>query len=101
MPIIFPFCSGEHDSPLFIEINNQARPNVIQRHQLTFGNCDITSISKFVVCPKIRFNEDFFPAKIMARVVKLVKGVRNHWKKSVFGAAAVTYGINYAIEVYK
>lgn len=37
----------------------------------------------------------------MARVIKIIKGVRNHWKKSVFAAAAVTYGINWGIEKYE
>ncbi|XP_055313373.1 acylglycerol kinase, mitochondrial [Sitodiplosis mosellana] len=37
----------------------------------------------------------------MARITKLVKGVQNHWKKSLFGVAAITYGINYANEKYK
>lgn len=37
----------------------------------------------------------------MARVVKLVKVVRNHWKKSLFGAAAVAYGVSYGVESYK
>ncbi|KAF2896942.1 hypothetical protein ILUMI_09236 [Ignelater luminosus] len=34
----------------------------------------------------------------MAFVVRFVKGVRNHWKKSTFAAVALTYGINYAKE---
>ncbi|KAK4887777.1 hypothetical protein RN001_004048 [Aquatica leii] len=36
----------------------------------------------------------------MAFVVKFVKGVRNHWKKSTFAAFALAYGVNYAKEYY-
>lgn len=38
---------------------------------------------------------------MMARITKFVNGVQNHWKKSLFGAAAIAYGINYANEKYK
>lgn len=37
----------------------------------------------------------------MARVIKIVKGIQNHWKKSLFGIAAASYGINYAYANYK
>ncbi|KAK5644225.1 hypothetical protein RI129_008070 [Pyrocoelia pectoralis] len=37
----------------------------------------------------------------MAFVIKFVKGVRNHWKKSTFAAIALTYGVNYAKEYYE
>ncbi|KAB0796513.1 hypothetical protein PPYR_10574 [Photinus pyralis] len=37
----------------------------------------------------------------MAFVIKFVKGVRNHWKKSIFAAVALTYGCNYAKEYYE
>ncbi|KAF5277852.1 hypothetical protein FQA39_LY06004 [Lamprigera yunnana] len=36
----------------------------------------------------------------MAFVIKFVKGVRNHWKKSSFAAIALAYGANYAKEYY-
>lgn len=37
----------------------------------------------------------------MARIVAFAKTIRNNWKKSVFGAAALTYGSNYAHEKYQ
>lgn len=37
----------------------------------------------------------------MARITTFVKGIRNHWKKSLFGVGAVSYGISYANEKYK
>lgn len=38
----------------------------------------------------------------MASVVsRVVKTVRNHWKKSVFGCVAVAYGTQYATNLYK
>ncbi|KAF5294877.1 hypothetical protein FQR65_LT10675 [Abscondita terminalis] len=36
----------------------------------------------------------------MAFVVRFIKGVRNHWKKSTFAAFALAYGANYAKEYY-
>lgn len=37
----------------------------------------------------------------MSRVIKIVKGIRNHWKKSAFAAAVITYGVNYVNESSK
>lgn len=37
----------------------------------------------------------------MSRVIKIVKGVRNNWKKSLFAAGAISYGVNYGIEKYE
>ncbi|XP_031640699.1 acylglycerol kinase, mitochondrial [Contarinia nasturtii] len=37
----------------------------------------------------------------MAGITKFVSGIQNHWKKSLFGVAAITYGVNYANEKYK
>lgn len=37
----------------------------------------------------------------MSRVIKVVKGVRNHWKKSLFATGAVAYGVNYGIQRYE
>ncbi|XP_043269650.1 acylglycerol kinase, mitochondrial [Venturia canescens] len=36
----------------------------------------------------------------MSRIIKLFTTIRNNWKKSVVGAAAFTYGVNYGIESY-
>lgn len=36
----------------------------------------------------------------MARVVNILKTVRNNWKKSLVGAAAISYGVNYGIDSY-
>lgn len=36
----------------------------------------------------------------MSKVVKVVRAVRNNWKKSVFGACALTYGVNYGVQSY-
>ncbi|XP_067010132.2 acylglycerol kinase, mitochondrial [Anabrus simplex] len=36
----------------------------------------------------------------MSKIVKLVQTLRNNWKKSVFGAVALTYGVNYGINKY-
>ncbi|GLV39922.1 Multi-substrate lipid kinase [Carabus blaptoides fortunei] len=37
----------------------------------------------------------------MAFVIKFIKGVRNHWKKSTFLAIALAYGTNYTNEYYQ
>jgi hypothetical protein len=37
----------------------------------------------------------------MAKVVKVLKVVRNNWKKSVFIFAAASYGMQYAVDKYK
>lgn len=37
----------------------------------------------------------------MAFVIKFVKGVRNHWKKSTFAVIALSYGANYTKEYYQ
>jgi len=37
----------------------------------------------------------------MAKVVKVLKVLRNNWKKSVFMFAATSYGIQYAVDKYK
>ena len=37
----------------------------------------------------------------MARVVSLLKTIKNNWKKSVLGSAALAYGINYSKDVYE
>ncbi|XP_041359278.1 acylglycerol kinase, mitochondrial-like isoform X2 [Gigantopelta aegis] len=37
----------------------------------------------------------------MAFVIKIAKTVRTHWKKSIFGACLVAYGIKYAIKSHE
>ncbi|XP_034950527.1 acylglycerol kinase, mitochondrial [Chelonus insularis] len=37
----------------------------------------------------------------MSRIVKIVTTIRNNWKKSLVGVAAVTYGVSYASEKYQ
>lgn len=37
----------------------------------------------------------------MARIVRVVKTLRNHWKKSTFGFLLLSYGCNYAYEKYR
>ncbi|XP_011300465.1 acylglycerol kinase, mitochondrial [Fopius arisanus] len=37
----------------------------------------------------------------MARIVNLFKNIRNNWKKSLFGAAILTYGTSYGLDVYQ
>lgn len=37
----------------------------------------------------------------MSSVIKFAKTIRNNWKKSVFAALAVSYGISYGNEKYK
>lgn len=36
----------------------------------------------------------------MAFIIKSVKGVRNHWKKSTFAAGVLAFGLNYAHTKY-
>lgn len=37
----------------------------------------------------------------MSRIVKFAKTIRNNWKKSVVGTAALSYGILYGVEYYQ
>ncbi|XP_063975455.1 acylglycerol kinase, mitochondrial isoform X2 [Diachasmimorpha longicaudata] len=37
----------------------------------------------------------------MARIVNFFKTIRNNWKKSLFGAAVVSYGASYGLDVYQ
>lgn len=37
----------------------------------------------------------------MAKLVKVFQTLRNNWKKTVFGTAAVTYGVNYGLDKYE
>lgn len=39
--------------------------------------------------------------RIMAKVLTLLKTIRNNWKKSVVGAAALSYGISYGRQAYE
>lgn len=34
-------------------------------------------------------------------LIKVLKGIRNHWKKSAFAAGALAYGISYGNEKYE
>ncbi|KAJ8676710.1 hypothetical protein QAD02_012497 [Eretmocerus hayati] len=37
----------------------------------------------------------------MARAINFLKVIKNNWKKSIFGAAAFSYGVSYAINSFK
>lgn len=37
----------------------------------------------------------------MAKVLKILNTLRNHWKKSTFASLALAYGVNYGKEKYE
>lgn len=37
----------------------------------------------------------------MAKILKFFQTIRNNWKKSVVGVAALSYGVSYSKDVYE
>lgn len=37
----------------------------------------------------------------MAKMLKFLQTIKNNWKKSAFGAAALSYGVSYSKESYE